>query len=158
MLGWREMLAALQGRLGELFGRTDARQQAGLYLEGLLSAAERKNGWQLAEQIGDARPWRTQRVLSRTVWEAAMARDLCRSYVIEHLGADDGVLVIDETGFLKKGDKSAGPSTSSGGAAVQRHRWAGGELSDRRVFGLCQRARACANRPRTLSATGVGGG
>jgi SRSO17 transposase len=117
VLGWREMLAVLQGRLGDLFGRTDAREQASLYLEGLLSAAERKNGWQLAEQIGDARPWRTQRVLSRTVWEADMARDLCRSYVIEHLGADDGVLVIDETGFLKKGDKSAGVARQYSGTA-----------------------------------------
>jgi SRSO17 transposase len=117
VLGWREMLAVLQGRLGELFGRSDARQQAGLYLEGLLGAAERKNGWQLAEQIGDARPWRTQRVLSRTVWAADAARDLCRSYVIEHLGADDGVLVLDETGFLKKGDKSAGVARQYSGTA-----------------------------------------
>src|SRR5579884_2740893 len=108
VVGWRAELAALQERLGLLFGRTDARRQASLYLEGLLSAVERKNGWQLAEQIGDARPWRTQRVLSRTVWEADAARDLCRCYVVEHLGAADGVLVIDETGFLKKGSKSAG--------------------------------------------------
>jgi SRSO17 transposase len=117
VLGWREALAELRERLGELFGRTEARRQAGLYLEGLLGAAERKNGWQLAEQIGDARPWRTQRVLSRAVWEADAARDLCRHYVIEHLGADDGVLVIDETGFLKKGDKSAGVARQYSGTA-----------------------------------------
>jgi SRSO17 transposase len=117
VLGWRAALAALQERLGDLFGRTEARRQAGLYLEGLLSAAERKNGWQLAEQIGDARPWRTQRVLSRAVWEADMARDLCRSYVLEHLGADEGVLVIDETGFLKKGTKSAGVARQYSGTA-----------------------------------------
>jgi SRSO17 transposase len=117
VLGWREALAGLQGRLGELFGRTEARRQAGLYLEGLLGAAERKNGWQLAEQIGDARPWRTQRVLSRAVWEADAARDLCRSYVVEHLGAEDGVLVVDETGFLKKGDKSAGVARQYSGTA-----------------------------------------
>ena len=80
VLSWRDELAALQERLGDLFGRTEARRQAGLYLEGLLGAAERKNGWQLAEQIGDARPWRTQRVLSRAVWEADMARDLCRRW------------------------------------------------------------------------------
>ena len=117
VLGWREMLAVLQGRLGGLFGRSEARQQAGLYLEGLLSAAERKNGWQLAEQIGDARPWRAQRVLSRAVWEADAARDLCRAYVMAHLGADDGVLVIDETGFLKKGAKSAGVARQYSGTA-----------------------------------------
>jgi SRSO17 transposase len=117
VLGWREALAGLQERLGRLFGRADARRQAGLYLEGLLSAVERKNGWQLAEQIGDARPWRTQRVLSRTRWEAAAAGDLCRQYVVEHLGAGDGVLVVDETGFLKKGDKSAGVARQYSGTA-----------------------------------------
>lgn len=117
VLGWRAELAELQKRLGELFGRTDARRQANLYLEGLLSAVERKNGWQLAEQIGDARPWRTQRVLSRTLWAADAARDLCREYVVEHLGAADGVLVIDETGFLKKGSKSAGVARQYSGTA-----------------------------------------
>ena len=108
MLGWRAELAALQERLGELFGRANARRQANLDLEGLLSAVERKNGWPLAEQIGDARPWRPQRVLSQTLWAADAARDRCREYVVEHLGAADGVLVIDATGFRKKGNKSAG--------------------------------------------------
>jgi SRSO17 transposase len=117
VLGWRAELAELQERLGELFGRADARRQANLYLEGLLSAVERKNGWQLAEQIGDARPWRTQRVLSRTLWAVHAARDRCREYVVKHLGAADGVLVIDETGFLKKGSKSAGVARQYSGAA-----------------------------------------
>jgi hypothetical protein len=58
-LAWQDGLAGLKARLGALFGRRDAGRQAGLYLEGLLSAVERKNGWQLAEAIGDARPWRT---------------------------------------------------------------------------------------------------
>ena len=106
VLAWREELGALQVRLGELFVRAEPRRQAGLYLEGLLSAAKRKNGWQLAEQIGDARPWRTQRVLSHVLWDQNAARDLCRDYVIEHLGAADGVLIVDETGFLKKGEHS----------------------------------------------------
>jgi SRSO17 transposase len=117
VLGWRAELAELQERLGELFGQAAARRQANLDLEGLLSAVERKNGWQLAEQIGDARPWRTQRVLSRTLWEADAARDRCREYVVEHLGAADGVLVIDETGFLKKGSKSAGVARQYSGTA-----------------------------------------
>ncbi|TPG34870.1 IS701 family transposase, partial [Roseomonas nepalensis] len=90
ILSWRENLGALQARLGELFVRAEPRRQAGLYLEGLLSAAKRKNGWQLAEQIGDARPWRTQRVLSHVLWDQEAARDLCRAYVLEHVGADDG--------------------------------------------------------------------
>jgi SRSO17 transposase len=105
---WRDELEQLQDRLGELFVRPEPRQQAGFYLEALLSSAERKNGWQLAEQIGDVRPWRTQRVLSDALWSQDKARALCRSYVIEHLGAPDGVLVVDETGFLKKGTQSVG--------------------------------------------------
>ena len=103
---WRDELEQVQDRLGELFVRPEPRRQAGLYLEALLSSAERKNGWQLAEQIGDARPWRTQAVLSQALWSQDKARALCRSYVVEHLGAPDGVLVVDETGFLKKGTRS----------------------------------------------------
>src|SRR5690349_12865754 len=114
---WRDELEQVQDRLGELFVRPEPRQQAGLYLEALLSSAERKNGWQLAEQIGDARPWRTQRVLSDAVWSQDRARALCRSYVIEHLGAPDGVLVVDETGFLKKGTQSVGVARQYTGTA-----------------------------------------
>jgi SRSO17 transposase len=117
VLVWREELSALEARLGELFVRAEPRQQAGLYLEGLLSAAKRKNGWQLAEQIGDARPWRTQRVLSHVLWDQDAARDLCRDYVLEHLGAPDGVLIVDETGFLKKGEHSAGVARQYSGTA-----------------------------------------
>src|SRR3712207_1483435 len=108
VLAWREELSALEMRLGELFVRAEPRRQAGLYREGLMSAAKRKNGWQPAEQIGDARPWRTQRVLSHVLWDQDAARDLCRGYAVEHLGAADGVLIVDETGFLKKGEHSAG--------------------------------------------------
>ncbi|PPQ26161.1 IS701 family transposase [Rhodopila globiformis] len=104
----RDELDLLKQRLGSLFVRPEPRRQAGLYLEALLSGAQRKNGWQLAEQIGDARPWRTQRVLSHVQWDQDAARDICRDYVIEHLGRSDAVLVADETGFLKKGTHSAG--------------------------------------------------
>jgi SRSO17 transposase len=117
VLVWREELDALEARLGELFVRAEPRRQAGLYLEGLLSAAKRKNGWQLAEQIGDARPWRTQRVLSHVLWDQHAARDLCRDYVLGHLGAPDGVLIVDETGFLKKGEHSAGVARQYSGTA-----------------------------------------
>src|SRR3982750_703319 len=110
---WRE----LQARLGELFGRSEPRRQAGLYLEGLLSAVERKNGWQLAEHLGDARPWRTQRVLSHAQWDEAAARDLCRAYIIERLADREAVLIVDETGFLKKGTKSAGVARQYSGTA-----------------------------------------
>ena len=117
VLAWRDELGALGVRLGRLFVRPEPRRQAGLYLEGLLSAAKRKNGWQLAEQIGDARPWRTQRVLSHVRWDEDAARDLCRDYVVEHLGAKDGVLIVDETGFLKKGEHSAGVARQYSGTA-----------------------------------------
>ena len=117
VLAWREELGALEARLGGLFVRAEPRRQAGLYLEGLLSAAKRKNGWQLAEQIGDARPWRTQRVLSHVLWDQDAARDLCRGHVLEHLGAADGVPIVDETGFLKKGEHSVGVARQYSGTA-----------------------------------------
>ena len=117
VIEWRSELARLHERLGGLFVRAEPRRQVGLYLEGLLSAVERKNGWQLAEQIGDARPWRTQRVLSHVLWNEEAARDLCRAYVVEHLADRDAVLIIDETGFLKKGTHSAGVARQYSGTA-----------------------------------------
>src|SRR5215210_2579850 len=117
VLAWREELSALEVRLGELFVRAEPRRQAGLYLEGLLSAAKRKNGWQLAEQAGLERPYRMQSLLGRSRWDADALRDLCRDYVIEHLGAADGVLIVDETGFLKKGEHSVGVARQYSGTA-----------------------------------------
>src|SRR5215208_4640086 len=114
---WRTELSALHGRLGELFVRSEPRRQAGLYLEGLLSAVERKNGWQLAEHLGDARPWRTQRLLSHVQWADEAARDLCRGYVAEPLADREAVLIVAETGFLKKGTKSAGVARQYSGTA-----------------------------------------
>jgi SRSO17 transposase len=114
---WRDELEQVQDRLGALFVRPEPRKQAGLYLEALLSSAERKNGWQMAEQIGDPRPWRTQRVLSHALWSQDKARALCRDYVIEHLGSPDGVLIVDETGFLKKGTQSVGVARQYSGTA-----------------------------------------
>ena len=106
--GWRAELEGLLARFGRLFVRAEPREQAGRYLEGLLGPVERKNGWQLAEAIGDARPWRTQRVLSHVLWDEEAARDLCREHVVGRLGAQDAVLVVDETAFVKKGRHSAG--------------------------------------------------
>src|SRR3954466_1728322 len=117
VLAWRDDLDVLKERLGPLFVRPEPRRQAGRYLEALLSGAPRKNGWQLAEQIGDARPWRTQRVLSHVQWDEDAARDIGRDYVIEHIGSPDGVLVVDETGFLKKGTHSAGVARQYSGTA-----------------------------------------
>src|SRR3954447_14420396 len=106
--GWRAELDGLLDRFGRLFVRAAPRGQAGRYLEGLLGPVERKNGWQLAEAIGDARPWRTQRVLSHVLWDEEAARDLCREHAVERLGAEDAVLVVDESGFVKEGRHSAG--------------------------------------------------
>src|SRR3954465_2686892 len=106
--GWRAELERLLARFGRLFVRAEPRGQAGRYLEGLLGPVDRKNGWQLAEAIGDARPWRTQRGLSHVLGAEEAARDLCREHVGGRLGAQDAVLVVDETAFVKKGRHSAG--------------------------------------------------
>ncbi len=94
--------------IGPRFARSEPRVRAGVYLRGLLSSAERKNGWTLAEQAGDRTPDPMQRLLNHADWDADAVRDDLREYVVEHLGDDSAVLVIDETGFLKKGTKSAG--------------------------------------------------
>src|SRR5688572_20077620 len=111
--GWAVGLAALHQRIAKHFRRAEPRQQAYAYLRALLSPIERKNGWQIAEHIGDATPDGVQRLLATAHWDADQVRDDLRAYVVEHLGHPDAVLVVDETGFIKKGDRSAGvkPST-----------------------------------------------
>jgi SRSO17 transposase len=116
-LPWFEDLAALKDRVGGLFRRAEPRRQVGLLLEGLIGGAERKNGWQLAEYAGDQAPWRMQALLGRTQWDQEKARDICRDYVIERLGDPSGVLVLDETGFLKKGSHSVGVARQYSGTA-----------------------------------------
>ena len=90
------------------FRRPEPRRRALAYLQGLLTPVERKNGWQLAEQAGDASPDGVQRLLYNYRWDADLVREDLGGYVVEHLGDVDGVLKVDETGFLKKGEKSAG--------------------------------------------------
>jgi SRSO17 transposase len=116
-LPWFEELATLKDRIGALFRRAEPRRQIGLLLEGLIGGAERKNGWQLAEYAGDPAPWRMQALLGRTLWDQERARDICRDYVIERLGDPSGVLVLDETGFLKKGSHSVGVGRQYSGTA-----------------------------------------
>src|SRR6266511_2975410 len=105
---WAAGLQALHARIGQRFGRREPRQRALAYLKGLLSPVERKNGWQLAERAGDATPDGVQRLLASYEWDADLVRDDLQSYVVEHLGDPEAVLVIDETGFIKKGTKSVG--------------------------------------------------
>src|SRR5919109_4003806 len=87
------------------------------YLRGLISPIERKNGWQLAEYAGEEQPYGMQHLLGRAVWSADAVRDDLRTYVVEHLGEADAVLVVDETGFLKKGTKSVGVARQYSGTA-----------------------------------------
>ncbi|WP_233512245.1 IS701 family transposase [Micromonospora deserti] len=108
IVGWRAGLDDLLARFAHRFGRAEPRRQALSYLVGLLSPLASKNGWTLAEAAGDATPDRMQRLLNRSAWAPDAVRDDLFAYVREHLGYDDGVLIVDETGFLKKGIKSAG--------------------------------------------------
>jgi SRSO17 transposase len=78
------------------------------YLRGLLSEAERKNSWQVAEACGEPTPYGFQYLLARADWDADMVREELRTYLIQHLGDPNGVLGLDETGFVKKGRHSAG--------------------------------------------------
>src|SRR5438477_10870084 len=104
-------------RIGSVFGRSETRDRAQVYLRGLLSPVERKNGWQLAEEAGEATPYAMQYLLDRARWQSERLRDEVRSYVCERLGDPAAVLVIDETGFLKKGTKSVGVQRQYSGTA-----------------------------------------
>ena len=99
------------------FPRSEPRRRALAYLHGLLSPVERKNGGQLAEQAGDESPYGIQHLLGRAAGEADEMRDDLRAYVVEHLGDGEGVLIVDETGFLKKGDQSVGVQRQYSGTA-----------------------------------------
>jgi SRSO17 transposase len=114
---WAAGLDEVAWRIGPRFARRQPRAQAGLYVRGLLSSAERKNGWTLAEQAGNETPDAMQRLLNHADWDADAVRDDLRDYVVEYLADDDAVLVIDETGFLKKGTKSAGVARQYSGTA-----------------------------------------
>jgi SRSO17 transposase len=114
---WRGGLDALHGRIGRHFRRSEARGRAKRYLAGLLEQVERKNGWQMAEHLGEAGPHGVQRLLNAADWDVDAVRDDLRSYVTEHLGEPAGVLIVDETGFLKKGVKSVGVQRQYSGTA-----------------------------------------
>jgi len=105
---WSEQLEAVGDRLSDHFARSEVRQRAREYLHGLLSEAERKNSWQLAEVAGNATPYGIQHLLGRANWDADAVRDDLREYVIEHLADAKSSLIVDETGFINKGEKSVG--------------------------------------------------
>src|SRR5712691_6860125 len=118
--GWRAGLDALHARIAGRFRRSEVRERAKRYLVGLLDRVERKNGWQLAEHLGETGPQGVQRLLNAAEWDVDAVRDDLRAYVVEHLGAPEGVLIVDESGFLKKGTKSVGVQRQYSGTAGRR--------------------------------------
>lgn len=108
MQGWAGELQGLHARIEPYFGRSEPRQRALSYVQGLLSSVERKNGWQLAEQAGEATPDGMQRLLHGSRWDVEGVRDELRRYAVEALGSEEAVLVVDETSFIKKGKHSVG--------------------------------------------------
>src|SRR5215212_3678952 len=109
--------AQIERRIGSVFARSDAHKRAMAYLAGLLSPAERKNSWQLAEISGDPNPYGFQHLLGRADWNPDALRDRLRTYVTDYLADPGAVGVIDETGFLKKGRHSAGVARQYSGTA-----------------------------------------
>jgi len=114
---WADGLAELRSLIGWRFARSEPREHAIAYVRGLLSAEERKNSWTLSERAGNGTPDGMQRLLSTTDWDPHLVRDDLQRYVVDHLGDPGGVLIIDETGFLKKGTRSAGVARQYSGTA-----------------------------------------
>ncbi|MFF4828065.1 IS701 family transposase [Streptomyces sp. NPDC001312] len=121
---WAGQLDDLLLEVGRFFPRVDVRRRAGACVRGLLGPVSRKNGWQLAEYAGDGAPWNQQHLLDRARWDVDGMRDFTRRHVVAAL-ADDGegagpggagVLVVDETGFAKRGTASAGVARQYSGA------------------------------------------
>jgi len=114
---WASSLRDVKGRMRGLFTQERVAASAGQFLDGLLGDERRKTGWMRAEAAGDPGPWRQQALLGRGRWDADALRDIVRDYVVETLAAEDAVLVIDETGFLKQGKASCGVARQYTGSA-----------------------------------------
>jgi SRSO17 transposase len=118
---WSVHLQELHSRIAKRFLRSEVRQRAYCYLSGLLEDVRRKNSWQMAEAIGERRPRGVQHLLNDARWDPEAVRDDLREYVLEHLGDENsGVLIVDETGFLKKGKKSVGVARQYTGTAGKK--------------------------------------
>jgi hypothetical protein len=115
-----EALDEVHERIGPRFRRAEVRRRVRRFLEGLLAPVERKNGWQLAEALGERGPHGVQRLLAEADWDQEAVRDELRTYILAHLWEEAGILVVDETGFLKKGKKSAGVAPQYSGTAGGR--------------------------------------
>jgi len=114
---WTTAFHELSQRIRRSFVRPEPHQRALAYIQGLMSSVERKNGWQVAEEVGEATPYAMQHLLDRAKWDCDGTRDELRTYVSRALADSNAVLVIDETGFLKKGRKSAGVQRQYSGTA-----------------------------------------
>ncbi len=114
---WTRLFESLCERIGPCFARSETREGVKAYLRGLLSPIERKNGWQLAEEAGQPTPYNMQYLLNRATWESDEVRDVLQASVREMIAHPGGMLVIDETGFLKKGKKSVGVQRQYSGTA-----------------------------------------
>jgi SRSO17 transposase len=108
VIAWHNSLLLLHARLASHFARPEPFARALRFVQGILSTLERKNGWQLAEQAGEATPYGMQRLLSQAVWDVDGVRDELRAFVLQQLGSSPLTVAIDETGFLKRGQHSAG--------------------------------------------------
>jgi SRSO17 transposase len=110
-------LDAVHERIAGRFARAEPRARVREYLSGLVAGLERKNGWTLAERAGEVSPDGMQRLLRHADWDTRDVRDDVRDYVVENLGDPGGVLIADETGFIKKGTRSAGVQRQYSGTA-----------------------------------------
>ena len=145
LLAWERELSILKERVAQVLSRRELKETCSGFLDGLLSGIERKTGWLMAEQAGAERPYRMQSLLGRSRWNAEMLRDTVRAYAMEALGDANGVLIVDETGFLKKGEHSVGVARQYSGTAGRiencqigvflsyASRW-GHTLIDRRLY------------------------
>ncbi len=116
---WVRSLRSAKQRIAPLFTQKRVADSACSFLDVLIGNDPRKTGWMRAEAAGDPGPWRQQALLGRGRWDADALRDVVMDYVIEHLGTEDGGLVVDETGFLKKGQASCSVRRQYTGSACK---------------------------------------
>ncbi|WP_443081080.1 IS701 family transposase [Streptomyces sp. PmtA] len=114
---WQKAFEVLMGRIAGRFTRVEPRRRVRQMVLGLLSDLPRKNCWTIAEWAGEATPDGLQHLLGRAKWEADLVRDDVRDYVVEHLRDDQAVLVVDETGDVKKGAHTVGVQRQYTGTA-----------------------------------------
>jgi SRSO17 transposase len=114
---WTVELDRLHARIAGRFRRAEPRRRVRQYLCGLVAGLDRTNGWTLAERAGEVSPDGMQRLLRWADWDVDAVRDDVRDYVVAHLGTPDGILIADDTGFLKKGTRSAGVARQYSGTA-----------------------------------------